>query len=63
VLALAYSWHFVLFSRFIDRVGKGLRTSARDALIASSIDKQHWGKNSCKGQGACATDGSKPSKA
>jgi MFS family permease len=44
VLALAYSWHFVLFSRFIDRVGKGLRTSARDALIASSIDKQHWGK-------------------
>ena len=44
VLALAYSWHFVLFSRFIDRVGKGLRTSARDALIANSIEKQHWGK-------------------
>ena len=44
VLALAYTWHFVLFSRFIDRVGKGLRTSARDALIANSIDKQHWGK-------------------
>ena len=44
VLALAYTWHFVLFSRFIDRVGKGLRTSARDALIANSIEKQHWGK-------------------
>ncbi len=44
VLALAASWHFVLFSRFIDRVGKGLRTSARDALIASSTDKAHWGK-------------------
>ncbi len=44
VLALAASWHFVLFSRFIDRVGKGLRTSARDALIAGSIEKRHWGK-------------------
>ncbi|MEI7482270.1 MAG: MFS transporter [Elusimicrobiota bacterium] len=44
VLALAYTWHFVLFSRFIDRVGKGLRTSARDAMIANSTEKQHWGK-------------------
>jgi len=44
ILALAATWHFVLFSRFIDRVGKGLRTSARDALIANSIEKQHWGK-------------------
>jgi len=44
ILALAATWHFVLFSRFIDRVGKGLRTSARDALIANSIPKEHWGK-------------------
>jgi len=44
LLALAATWHFVLFSRFIDRVGKGLRTSARDALIAGSVDKAHWGK-------------------
>ncbi|OGR50208.1 MAG: hypothetical protein A2X34_00220 [Elusimicrobia bacterium GWC2_51_8] len=44
LLALASSWHFVLFSRFIDRVGKGVRTSARDALIAGSIEKEHWGK-------------------
>jgi len=44
LLALAATWHFVLFARFIDRVGKGLRTSARDALIAGSIDKEHWGK-------------------
>ena len=44
LLALAAGWHFVLFSRFLDRVGKGLRTSARDALIADSIDKEHWGK-------------------
>ncbi|MBI4803327.1 MAG: MFS transporter [Elusimicrobia bacterium] len=44
LLALAATWHFVLFSRFIDRVGKGLRTSARDALIANSTKKEHWGK-------------------
>ncbi|MBI4352168.1 MAG: MFS transporter [Elusimicrobia bacterium] len=44
LLALAASWHFVLFSRLMDRVGKGLRTSARDALIAGSIEKEHWGK-------------------
>ncbi len=44
LLALASTWHFVLFSRFIDRVGKGVRTSARDALIAGSTDKEHWGK-------------------
>lgn len=44
LLALAASWHFVLFARFVDRVGKGVRTSARDALIADSIDKAHWGK-------------------
>ena len=25
-------------------------------------DKSHWGKNDCKGKGACATDGSKPKK-
>ncbi len=44
VLALASTWHFVLFSRLMDRVGKGVRTSARDALIAGSVDKEHWGK-------------------
>ena len=44
LMALASTWHFVLFARFIDRMGKGLRTSARDALIASSIREEHWGK-------------------
>jgi MFS family permease len=44
MMALAATWHFVLFARFIDRVGKGIRTSARDALIAASVDKTHWGK-------------------
>jgi len=44
IMGLAYTWHFVLFARFIDRVGKGIRTSPRDALIAASSDKNHWGK-------------------
>lgn len=34
---LAASWPVVLALRFADRVGKGLRTSPRDALLAASI--------------------------
>lgn len=41
-MALA-SWH-VLFIRFIDRVGKGIRTSPRDALIADSTKVEFRGK-------------------
>lgn len=33
-IGLAQTWPFVLLFRFIDRVGKGLRGSPRDALIA-----------------------------
>ena len=33
---LASSWSWVLSVRFLDRVGKGIRTSPRDALIAAS---------------------------
>ncbi len=44
LLALAYTWHFVLVARFIDRFGKGLRNSARDALIADSTDVEYRGK-------------------
>lgn len=36
LIALASSWLHVLALRFTDRVGKGLRTSPRDALIADS---------------------------
>jgi len=36
LIALAGSWLQVLALRFTDRVGKGLRTSPRDALIADS---------------------------
>lgn len=34
LMGLAQAWPFVLFARFVDRTGKGLRTSPRDALIA-----------------------------
>lgn len=36
LLALAVSWPLVLLLRFLDRVGKGLRTAPRDALIAET---------------------------
>lgn len=41
LIALAQTWPLVLFARFLDRFGKGLRTAPRDALIADcSNDKQ-----------------------
>lgn len=43
-LALAAGWPGLLVARFADRMGKGLRGSARDALIASSTSPEHWGK-------------------
>ncbi len=36
-------WH-VLAIRFVDRVGKGVRTSPRDALLADSTDPDHLGR-------------------
>ena len=44
LIALAASPLAVLFIRFADRVGKGVRTSPRDALIADSIDPSVRGK-------------------
>lgn len=43
-LALATSWFHVLAVRFADRVGKGIRTSPRDAMIADSTDEKVRGK-------------------
>jgi MFS family permease len=42
-LALAGGWGLVLTSRFVDRVGKGIRTAPRDAIIASSTPSAHLG--------------------
>lgn len=41
---LANSWPFVLILRFLDRVGKGIRTSPKDAIIANSTEKENQGK-------------------
>ena len=43
-LALAYHWPTVLFVRFLDRSGKGIRTAPRDALIADSADAGSRGR-------------------
>ncbi|NLE76983.1 MAG: MFS transporter [Chloroflexi bacterium] len=40
---LAASWPAVLVIRFLDRVGKGVRTAPRDALIADSVDESQRG--------------------
>jgi MFS family permease len=41
---LASSWGGVLAIRFGDRVGKGIRTSPRDALVADSVSAKERGK-------------------
>lgn len=38
LIGLALSWNWVLALRFFDRLGKGIRTSPRDALIAVVSD-------------------------
>ncbi|MBM4125168.1 MAG: MFS transporter [Nitrospira sp.] len=43
VLALATGWGMVLTARFTDRVGKGIRTAPRDAVIAASAPPERWG--------------------
>lgn len=42
-IALATSWPGVLALRFADRVGKGLRTSPRDSLLAGSVPASRRG--------------------
>lgn len=44
VLLVAQSWGIVLAARLLDRIGKGVRTSPRDALLAASAPKEHRGK-------------------
>ncbi len=39
----ANSWGLVAGVRWADRVGKGIRTAPRDALVADSIDERHRG--------------------
>jgi MFS family permease len=43
LIGLASAWPGVLLARSLDRVGKGLRTAPRDALIAESVPKEQLG--------------------
>jgi MFS family permease len=42
-LYFANAWGWVLGVRFSDRMGKGIRTAPRDALVADSIDEKQRG--------------------
>jgi MFS family permease len=42
-LYFANAWGWVLGVRFSDRIGKGIRTAPRDALVADSIDERQRG--------------------
>ncbi len=43
-LLIASSWAGILVARVIDRVGKGIRTAPRDALVSESADKNSIGQ-------------------
>lgn len=43
LVACVTHWPWLLAIRFADRVGKGLRTSPRDALLAASVGFEHRG--------------------
>jgi len=45
ILGFSFGWPLVLLGRFIDRFGKGIRTSARDALITESSTSSNRGKS------------------
>lgn len=42
-IGLAFAWSAVMLLRFVDRVGKGLRTAPRDALIAAAVPPARLG--------------------
>ena len=44
LIGLSTAWQGVLGARFLDRLGAGMRSAPRDALIASSVDEAHRGK-------------------
>jgi MFS family permease len=44
MMGLAYNWPMALVARVADRLGKGVRTSARDAMIADYTESAHRGK-------------------
>src|SRR5438552_19047142 len=43
-MALSTSWQGVFGARLLDRFGAGSRSAPRDALVASSVDKENRGR-------------------
>lgn len=43
LIGLAGSWPLILLARFVDRLGKGVRTSARDSLLLQNATKKNKG--------------------
>ena len=43
IFYIANSWEMIALARWADRMGKGIRTSPRDALVADSIDEKRRG--------------------
>jgi MFS family permease len=44
IIATANIWQQVFASRFTDRLGKGIRTAPRDAIIAESTEPSHFAR-------------------
>lgn len=44
IIALAAFWPVVMLGRVVDRLGKGMRSAARDAILVQGIDKAHRGR-------------------
>lgn len=44
LIGVSTVWQGVLGARFLDRLGTGIRSAPRDALIASSVNDKHRGK-------------------
>lgn len=43
IIALSYIWPIVLLGRFVDRLGKGARTGARDAMLLDAATQTNRG--------------------
>lgn len=43
IIALSYTWPLVFLGRFVDRLGKGVRTGARDALLLDAANENNKG--------------------
>ena len=44
LMGLSSVWQGVLGARILDRIGAGIRSAPRDALVASSVDDHHRGR-------------------